>query len=463
MSQPHYDIIVIGSGPSGESAAMNAAKAGKLVAMVCDKSKIGGNCTYLGTIPSKALRHSVKQIMQLTSNRVFRDLADVRRMGFEQIIRHAHRVVEEQSKIRTDNYKRNRVPIYHGVASFHDANTLLVSEGKSKLRLTAEHFIVCTGSRPYRPEIVDFSHPRVFDSDTILGLKDTPHKITIIGAGVIGCEYASIFGGLGVKVELINPADSLLSFLDKEISDALGYHLRNLGVRSRHLEELDHLEYHDDCVVTHLQSGKRIKSDIVMWANGRTGNTDRLNLQSIGLETNSRGQLQVNDRYQTAVENIYAAGDVIGWPSLASAAFDQGRSASNAIVNPEEFYFVEDIPTGIYTIPEISTIGQSEEELTRQKIPYEVGKVFFRNIARAEITGEEVGMLKIIFHFDTLEILGIHCFGDQASEIIHIGQAIMNQKNGGNTLKYFVNTTFNYPTMAEAYKAAALDGINRVF
>jgi NAD(P) transhydrogenase len=355
------------------------------------------------------------------------------------------------------------VPIFYGSGHFIDANTVEVQLDKKKILLKADYVIVTTGSRPYHPDNVDFTHPRVFDSDSILNLRETPRKITIIGAGVIGCEYASIFGGLGVKVELLNPAESLLSFLDKEISDALGYHLRNTGVRSRHMEEFASMEYHDDHVVTYLQSGKRIKSDIVLWANGRTGNTDKLNLEKIGLTANRRGQLEVNDHYQTAVPNIYAAGDVIGWPSLASAAYDQGRCASNAIVNPDEFYFVEEVPTGIYTIPEISTVGRNEEELTREKIPYEVGKAFFRNIARAEITGDEVGMLKIIFHFETLEILGIHCFGDQASEIIHIGQAIMNQKNGGNTLKYFVNTTFNYPTMAEAYKMAALDGINRIF
>ena len=216
-------------------------------------------------------------------------------------------------------------------------------------------------------------------------------------------------------------------------------------------------------MITYLQSGKKIKSDIVLWANGRTGNTDKLNLDCLGLEANSRGQLTVNDKYQTRVEHIYAAGDVIGWPSLASAAFDQGRAACNAIVNPSEFHFVKDIPSGIYTIPEISTIGFNEQELTEQKVPYEVGKAYFRNIARAQITGEKVGMLKILFHFDTLEILGIHCFGAQASEIVHIGQAIMSQKGGGNTLKYFLNTTFNYPTMAEAYKVAAYDGYNRVF
>ena len=266
-----------------------------------------------------------------------------------------------------------------------------------------------------------------------------------------------------MKVEMINPAETLLSFLDTEITDALSYHLQNMGVRCRHQEHFSKLEYHDDHVVTYLESGKKIKSDIILWANGRTGNTDGLDLEAIGLAADSRGRLEVNKQYQTKVENVYAAGDVIGWPSLASSAYDQGRAACNAIINPEEFHYVKDVATGIYTIPEISTVGYTEQELTKKKIPYEVGKAFFRNIARAQITGDEVGMLKIIFHFETLEILGIHCFGDQASEIVHIGQAIMNQRGKANSLKYFINTTFNYPTMAEAYKVAALNGINRLF
>lgn len=463
MAKHSFDLIVIGSGPAGESAAMNGVKAGKKVALICDKPRPGGNCTYLGTIPSKALRHGVKQVMQYKTNPLFREFGDFRKVTFQQLMRYADHVVDEQGALRHDFYQRNYVPIYDGVASFVDNHTIEVVQGKDRTRLHAEFFIIATGSRPYRPDTVDFSQKWVFDSDTILRLKSQPRKVTIVGAGVIGCEYASIFGGLGCKVELINPSGSLLSFLDNEISEALSYHLRNLSVRCRHNEHFDHIEYHDDHVITFLESGKKIKSDIVLWANGRTGNTDKLNLPAIGLTANSRGQLSVNDRYQTAVPNVYAAGDVIGWPALASAAYDQGRAASNAIVNPEAFTALEEIPTGIYTIPEISTIGLNEKELTEKKIPYEVGKAFFRNIARAQITGDEVGMLKIIFHFDTLEILGIHCFGDQASEIVHIGQAIMKQQNGGNSLRYFLNTTFNYPTMAEAYKIAALDGINRVF
>jgi NAD(P) transhydrogenase len=456
-----YDIIVIGSGPAGESAAMNAAKKGKRVAVISDREKVGGNCTHLGTIPSKALRQSVKQVMQFSSNPLLREFATLRKPCFQDIMRHAARVIDEQVYLRSAYYEKNGIDIVQGVASFVDQHTVRL--GSRGPLLSAEHFIIATGSRPYRPDSVDFTHPRIFDSDTILQLDHSPRKVTVIGAGVIGCEYASIFGGLGAKVELINPANTLLSFLDWEISDALSYHLRNAGVRSRHNEEYDRLEYFDTHVVTHLKSGKRIKSDIVLWANGRTGNTDQLNLAAIGLTPNSRGQLEIDSRYRTAVDNIYAAGDVVGWPSLASVSYDQGRAASNAIVDPDACVQIDRFASGIYTIPEISTLGKTERELTNEKVPYEVGKAFFKNTARGLITGEQVGMLKILFHFDTLEILGIHCFGDQASEIVHIGQAIMLQEGKANTMRYFLDTTFNYPTMAEAYRIAALDGLNRVF
>jgi len=460
-AKDHYDIIVIGSGPAGEAAAMNARKKGRSVAMVCDHDQVGGSCTHWATIPSKALRHAVKEVMVFNTNPLFRDFGDARKLSFQQILAHANRVKYEQVRMRTDFYERNHVPIIKGRAEFVDRHTIKLI-GKRR-KLTADYFIIATGSRPYRPPDVDFDHPLMFDSDTILRLGFSPRKATVIGAGVIGCEYASIFGGLGYKVELINPNDSLLTFLDTEISDALAYHLRDLGVRSRHNETYEKIEYHDDYIVTYLESGKKIKSDIVLWANGRAGNTEDLGLANIGLEANSRGQLAVNRHYQTALDNIYAAGDVVGWPSLAGAAYDQGRAACNAIVAPEQSHHVDEVATGIYTIPEISTLGQTEAELTSRKIPYEVGKAFFKNTARAQITGEQVGMLKLIFHFETLEILGIHCFGDQASEIVHIGQAIMRQPGAANTMKYFLTTTFNYPTMAEAYRTAALDGLNRVF
>lgn len=457
----HYDIIVVGAGPAGEAAAMNAKKKGRTVAVVNDLKHVGGNCTHWATIPSKALRHTVNQVMQFNSNPMFRDVGEAKKLSFQKILKQAERVVSEQVAMRTDFYDRNHIPVISGRGTFLDKNTLKLIGKRTKL--TADHFIIATGSRPYHPPDVDFDHPRLFDSDTILSLDFSPRKVTIIGAGVIGCEYASIFGGLGAKVELINPASSLLNFLDFEISGALSYHLRDLGVRSRHNEEYETLEYHDDCVVTYLKSGKKIKSDIVLWANGRAGNTNELGLEALGLEANSRGQLSVDRSYRTKVETIYAAGDVIGWPALAGAAYDQGRAASNAIVDPAECEHVDEVATGIYTIPEISTLGATEAELSAAKVPYEIGKAFFKNTARAQITGERVGMLKLIFHFETLELLGIHCFGDQASEIVHIGQAIMRQPAPANSIKYFINTTFNYPTMAEAYRTAALDGLNRVF
>lgn len=461
MSKKSYDIIVIGSGPAGESAAINAAKHGKHVALISDRDKVGGNCTHLGTIPSKALRYSVKQVMQFRGNPLLREFATLRKPSFPQIMKHAERVIDDQVYLRSVYYEKNDVEIIQGRAIFLDPNTIKLSNKGGTLK--ADHFIIATGSRPYHPDNVDFDHPRMFDSDSILKLDHSPKKVTVIGAGVIGCEYASIFGGLGCKVELINPAETLLSFLDWEISDALSYHLRDIGVRSRHNEEYESIEYTDDYIITNLISGKRIKSDIVLWANGRTGNSDGMGLQELGIHLNARGHIEVNERYQTAVESIYAAGDVIGWPSLASASYDQGRAACNAIVDPESFTVIDRVASGIYTIPEISTLGKTEKELTAANVPYEVGKAFFNNTARGQITGEQVGMLKLIFHYNTLELLGIHCFGDQASEIVHIGQAIMLQEGPANTMKYFLNTTFNYPTMAEAYRIAALDGLNRVF
>ena len=463
MAEHHYDVVVIGAGPSGEGAAMNATKHGKRVAIIEDKPTVGGNCTHWGTIPSKALRHSVKQIITFNTNQMFRDIGEPRWFSFPRVLQNAQKVIDKQVKLRTQFYARNRVDLINGRAYFLDKNRLEVRGHKTVEVLNFKQAIIATGSRPYMPPDVNFRHRRIYNSDTILNLSHTPRTLIIYGAGVIGSEYASIFAGLGVKVDLINPGSRLLSFLDDEISDALSYHLRNTGVLVRHNEEYESVDGDDHGVVLSLKSGKKIRGDAFLWCNGRAGNTDNLGLENIELEPNSRGQLQVDDHYRTAVPNIYAAGDVIGWPSLASAAYDQGRSASSDIVHDEYFRFVSDVPTGIYTIPEISSVGPTERELTEKKVPYDVGQAFFKDLARAQITGEKVGMLKILFHRETREILGIHCFGDQAAEIVHIGQAIMNQEGEANSLNYFINTTFNYPTMAEAYRVAALNGLNRIF
>jgi len=463
MPEQHYDVVVIGAGPSGEGAAMNATKNGKRVAIVEDKNTVGGNCTHWGTIPSKALRHSVKQIITFNTNQMFRDIGEPRWFSFPHVLQNAQKVIGTQVKQRTQFYSRNRIDLVNGSASFVDKNELEVHGSKGVDTLHFKQAIIASGSRPYLPPDLNFRHHRIYNSDTVLNLSHTPRTLIIYGAGVIGSEYASIFAGLGVKVDLINPGSRLLTFLDDDISDALSYHLRDNGVLVRHNEEYESVDGDDHGVVLSLKSGKKIRADAFLWCNGRTGNTDKLALENIGLQANGRGQLAVDDHYRTEVENVYAVGDVIGWPSLASAAYDQGRSASSDIVQDDYFRFVSDVPTGIYTIPEISSVGKTERELTEAKVPYELGQAFFKDLARAQITGEPVGMLKILFHRETRAILGIHCFGDQAAEIIHIGQVIMNQKGDANSLNYFINTTFNYPTMAEAYRVAALNGLNRIF
>ncbi|NRP16291.1 Si-specific NAD(P)(+) transhydrogenase [Marinobacterium sp. xm-a-152] len=463
MAAYEYDVVVIGSGPAGEGAAMNAAKKGRRVAVIEEQSTVGGNCTHKGTIPSKALRHSVKQIIEFNTNPMFRDIGEPRWFSFPKVLSRAEKVISNQVMLRTNFYARNRVDLFFGEAKLLSNNEVsIVGNNGSADTLKAKNIIIATGSSPYCPPDVDFTHPRIYNSDTVLKLCHTPRNMVIYGAGVIGCEYASIFSGLGVKVDLIDNRDRLLSFLDGEISDALSYHLRNNGVMIRHNEEYDKIEGTENGVVITMKSGKVLRTDAFLWCNGRTGNTAQLDLDKVGLKANGRGQLDVDDHYRTEVDGIYAVGDVIGWPGLASAALDQGRAASEDMLDADDFRFVSEVPSGIYTIPEISSIGKTEEELTSAAVPYEVGQAFFKDTARAQISGEPVGMLKILFHRETLEILGIHCFGDQASEIIHIGQAIMAQEGEANTVKYFVNTTFNYPTMAEAYRVAALAGLNRL-
>ncbi len=465
MSSRHYDAIVIGSGPGGEGAAMKLTKAGRRVAVIERHDQVGGGCTHWGTIPSKALRQSIQMMADYRRNPLFQHTAEQVRPDYPQLLVAADSVIREQVETRYRYYARNQVDLVHGHGRFVDPHRLVVEgPGRQEENLTADHFVIATGSSPYHPEDVDFSHPRVCDSDSILSLEHTPQSMTIYGAGVIGCEYASIFCNLDVKVNLVNTRDRLLSFLDAEITDALGYHLRNQGVVIRHNEEYERVEALEDGVVLHCRSGKKLKTDVLLWANGRSGNTGGLGLEAIGLGVNHRGQVEVNRSYQTALPHIYAVGDVVGPPGLASASYDQGRFVGAHIADGAcDWSLVEEFPAGIYTSPEISSIGRTEAELTRAQVPYEVGHAMFKSIARAQITGHDVGMLKLLFHRETMEILGIHCFGEQASEIIHIGQAIMSQPGAGNTLLYFTETTFNYPTMAEAYRVAALNGLNRLF
>ncbi|MCA9192064.1 MAG: Si-specific NAD(P)(+) transhydrogenase [Planctomycetales bacterium] len=461
MDTKHYDLIVIGTGPGGEGAAMQTAKEGKKVAVFERYHRIGGGCTHWGTIPSKALRFSIYSAMEALNNPIVKEMGIRTQPTLAQLRASSRSIIAKQESMRQTFYDRNNVPVIQSHAKFLDNHTIESDDGT---RYQAEHFVIAVGSRPYRPDGVDFNHPRIFDSDTILDLKERPQSITVYGAGVIGCEYASMFRNLGSKVNLVNTRAKLLEFLDDEIIDAISYHLRDQGILLRHNESFTRIEGVDNGAILHLESGKQIKTDIILWANGRSGNTENLGLENLGISPSKRGHLTVNEHFQTSVPHVYAVGDIIGYPALASAAYMQGRAAAlHLIGNTDHKMSLADIPTGIYTSPEISSIGATERDLTAARVPYEVGHSQFKSLARAQITGRAIGILKILFHRETLEILGVHCFGENAAEIVHIGQAIMKQPAPYNSLDYFINTTFNYPTMAEAYRVAALNGYNRLF
>jgi NAD(P) transhydrogenase len=474
-----FDLIVIGTGPGGEGAAMKAVHEGKSVAAVERYKDVGGGATHWGTIPSKALRRAIYHLRILNESPIYKRLDVAPEFSLPDLLRTTESVVEQQADLRQSFYDRNRIPLIPGTARFCDPHTIEVEYGEGgRRKFNADAVVIATGSRPWRPPEVDFNHPRVRDSDTLLEIKDTPRSLTIYGAGVIGCEYASMLRYMQCDVTLVNTRARLLEFLDDEITDALSYYFSDCGISIMHNEEFERLETFDDRVVLHLKSGKQIPADYFLWCNGRSGNTEALGLDTIGVTPNKRGQLEVNENYQVKLgpsdptnkdhnvavhPHIYAVGDVIGWPSLASAAYDQGRFAASHLCGDADYRLVRDIPTGIYTSPEISSLGKTERELTEEKVPYSVGKAMFRTLARAQITGQTQGMLKILFHRETKALLGIHCFGDNAAEIIHIGQAIMYQPPPHNTIDYFIHTTFNYPTMAEAYRVAALRGLDRTY
>jgi NAD(P) transhydrogenase len=458
-----FDILVIGTGPAGEGAAMMAAKSHKKVGVIERHFEVGGGCTHWGTIPSKALRHAVEVLHHIRRNPLTQGFKPETPVTFSELLHAADGVIDKQVAQRRRYYERNKVAVLEGEARFLDASTLeLTRTGAPPRKLKADHIVIAAGSRPYHPPELDFSHPRILDSDSILKYSETPFAVTIYGAGVIGCEYASIFINLGCKVTLVNTQERLMSFLDDEITEALSYHLREQGCIIRHNETFAGCDARERDVVLKLKSGRKIKSDVLLWANGRTGNSDALALEKAGLEANARGQVAVNENFQTRVKHIYAAGDIVGPPALASVAYDQGRYAVDHILTGKPDPARNALsPTGIYTLPEISSVGRTERECQEAKIPYDMGHAAFKSLARAQMTGETVGMLKILFHAETLEVLGVHCFGDRASEIVHIGQTVMASKDL-NSLRYFINTTFNYPTMAEAYRVAAHNGLNRL-
>jgi NAD(P) transhydrogenase len=455
-----YDLVVIGSGPAGQKAAVQAAKLRRRVAVVECGERVGGVCLNTGTIPSKTLREAALYLTGLTQRALYGQSYRVKEeITIEDLLWRTEHVIERETDVVRDQLARNHVELVAGEGSFVDPHTLRVVGAAGERELTARFVVLATGTRPARPASVDFDDRTIIDSDGILNLDRIPASLLVVGAGVVGIEYAAIFASLGSKVTVVERRDRLLEFCDGQIVEALQYHLRDLGVTFRFRETVTAVERFEDGAVTHLESGKRILADVVLYSAGRQGATDALALEQAGLEADERGRIRVDERYRTAVDHIYAVGDVIGFPSLAATSMEQGRLASCDAFGIESESTPETLPIGIYTVPEISFVGRTEEELTDASIPYEVGISRYHELARGQILGETHGLLKLLVDPETRLLLGVHAFGSGATELVHIGQAVMAL---GGTVDYLVGAVFNYPTLAESYKVAALDATNKL-
>ena len=461
-----YDLLVIGSGPGGQRAAIQAAKVGKRVAVIERKAVIGGICINTGTIPSKTLREAVMHLSGYRERNIYGASYTVKQnISMSDLLYRADHVIRNEIDVTAHQLARNGIDVLPARASFSGPNTLLLDffDGRGQREASAEKIVIAVGTEATRDEHVPFDGERIFASDDILQLKQLPRTLAVVGAGVIGLEYATIFSTLGVRVTLIDKRSRLLDFVDAEIIDALVYQMRQNRVTLRLGEEVAGLVVEQgptgERVHITLVSGKHVVASKALYSVGRTGATGDLNLEAAGVKADERGRLTVNARFQTEVPHIYGVGDVIGFPSLASTSMEQGRLAACDAFGVKAHSVAELFPYGIYTIPEISVVGRNEEELTREGVPYEVGKAFYREIARGQIIGDQTGMLKLLFHIETRQLLGVSIFGEGASDLIHIGQAVLAHQG---PVDYFVDTVFNYPTLAECYKTAAFDGINRL-
>jgi len=462
VSVTDFDLVVIGSGPAGEKAAIEASKMRKSTAIIESQSVQGGVCLHTGTIPSKTLRETVMYVAGLRQRSVYGLVGGVRSdVSIKELMYRKDQVIQQELDVIQQNMSRHRIEVVHGVGVITDPHTVIVSDSDATNRIIrAEAIIISTGTRSHRLEGVCFDNQYIYDAETILGLDVIPRTMTIVGGGVIGCEYASIFSHLGIKVTIVDQRKRLLSFLDNEISEALTYLMRKYGVTLVMGESISEIKVEDDHVVTLTKTGRRIVSERLLYAAGRRGNTDNLGLESVGLEADERGIIKVDEKYRTNVPSIYAVGDVIGFPSLASVSMDQGRLAAIHCFKQENISCLNTLmPYGIYTIPEVSMVGETEEGLAAAGQDYEIGVARYYELARGQIINDHDGLLKLIFDRNSKRILGVHIIGDGATELVHIGQAVMTH---GGTLDYFIDTVFNYPTLAEAYKVAALDGFSRL-
>jgi NAD(P) transhydrogenase len=452
-----YDLVAIGSGPAGQRAAVQAAKLGKRAAVVERGTVLGGVSTNTGTLPSKTLRAA---ILSLTGRVDGVGVGSVRReITLDDLFWRTRLVIEHEREVVQDQLRRNGVDVLEGIASFADPHTLELRSADAVRRLRAERIVIAVGTRPARPAGVDFDDRTVVDSDGILRLERIPRTLTVVGAGVIGLEYASMAAALGVHVTVVEKRPRILDFVDDELVEALQYHLRGVGVVFRLGEEVAAVERRGGRVLTRLRSGKELPSDVVLHAAGRQGAIDELNLAAAGLEADARGRIAVDEHYRTAQPHIFAAGDVIGFPSLAATSIEQGRLAALAALGAPAHALDGLLPYGIYTVPELSFVGAGERELTADGIPYVVGFGRYRELARGEIAGDRAGLLKLLVHAHTRRILGVHILGTGATELVHLGQAAMAGDLG---VDYFVDSVFNVPTFSDAYKVAALDAVNRL-
>ena len=457
----HYDLLVIGTGPAGQKAAIQAAKLSKKVGIIERKAVLGGVCINTGTIPSKSLREAVLYLSGFRQRNLYGNEYRLKKtITIEDLAFRANHVIRNEIQIVQDQMARNRVDMFFGSASFLDPHRLRIQTGRDMLEMTADFIVIAVGTEPARPTDIPFDDYTVIDTDGILTMKRIPDSLVVVGGGVIGTEYASLLAALGIPVTLIDKRPRLLEFIDAEIIDALQRQMKDIGVTLYHDEEVLAIKKAwDHSIHVTLRHNQPIRTSTLMYAVGRVGATQSLNLDAIGLKPDNRGRLVVNEHFQTAISHIYAAGDVIGFPALASTSMQQGRHAAcHAFGHPDRIDTAL-LPYGIYAIPEISMVGRNEEELKQADVPYGVGIARYKEIARGQLIGDETGMLKLLFHRYTKHLLGVHAIGEGATELIHIGQAVMAFHG---KIDYFIDTVFNYPTLAECYKVAALDGMNRL-
>ncbi|MEH0548761.1 Si-specific NAD(P)(+) transhydrogenase [Streptomyces sp. B21-105] len=458
---PDFDMLVLGSGPGGQKAAIAAAKLGRRVAVVDRPDMVGGVSLHTGTIPSKTLREAVLYLTGLTQRDLYGQSYRLKEnITVADLTARTQHVVGREIDVIRSQLSRNHIALFAGTGRFTDDHTIALREVTGQERLiSAEHIVIATGTRPARPDSVEFDGRTILDSDNVLTIERVPQSMVIVGAGVIGMEYASVFAALGSKVTVVEKRSGMLDMCDVEVVESLKYHLRDLAVAFRFGETVAAVERHQRGALTILESGKKIPADAVMYSAGRQGLTDELDLDKAGLTADRRGRIEVDEYYRTPVGHIYAVGDVIGFPALAATAMEQGRAAAYHACGEPVGRMHHLQPIGIYTIPEISFVGRTEDQLTEERVPFEVGVARYRELARGQIVGDAHGVLKLLVSPEDRTLLGVHCFGSGATELIHIGQTVMGC---GGTVDYLVDAVFNYPTLAESYKVAALDATNRL-